>query len=659
VSELVLVVDDSLTVRMDLAEAFEAAGFQPLPCGTAADARQAIAREPIRIVVLDVLLPDGDGVELLKDVRGSASGRSVIVLMLSTEAEVKDRIRALQTGADAYIGKPYEAGYVVAKACELLRSRGEERLEHRPTILIIDDSATFREELRSVFDRAGYAVLLAKTGEEGLHIAAVQRPSAIVVDGVLPGIDGATVIRRARLDAALRGVPCLLLTGSEDRGAELRALEAGADAFVRKGEDVEIVLAKLAAMLRREGGPAKGEIVSLLGPRKILAVDDSITYLQQLADVLRAEGYDVVLARSGEEALELLAVERVDCILLDLVMAGLDGQETCRRIKAAPVVRDIPLILLTALDDRASMLDGLGAGADDYISKSSEFEVLKARLRAQIRRKQFEDENRHIREELLRRELEATEARAARELAETRAALVDELERKNRELESFSYSVSHDLRAPLRSIDGFSQALVEDYADKLDQSGQDYLRRLRAAARRMSELIDDLLQLSRVGRAELHRERVDLSALSRKVVADLERQRPGGRTEVIIQSGMAVDADARLVRIVLENLLGNAWKFTAKVPEPKIEVAKSEVAGSDTFFVRDNGPGFDMRYADKLFRPFQRLHSEEEFPGTGIGLATTQRIIERHGGKIWVEATPNQGATFFFTLSPANRLADG
>jgi two-component system NtrC family sensor kinase len=653
VSESVLVVDDSLTARMDLAEAFAAAGFQSLPCGTAAEARDAIERTPFAIVVLDVRLPDSDGVELLKQVRSSAAGASMVVLMLSSEAEVKDRIRALRTGADAFIGKPYDAGYVVARARELLRSRREEPREPGPTILIIDDSVTFREELHAVFRRAGYAVLQAANGEEGLQLAAGQRPSAMVVDGVLPGIDGATVIRRTRLDAALRGIPCLLLTTSEDRGAELRALDAGADAFARKGEDVEIVLAKVAALLRRTAGSGKADTVSMVGRRKILLVDHGAAYHYELTNVLRADGYDVVQARSGAEALDLLAFEPVDCILLAPTVPDVEGRETCHRIKAAPVVRDIPLIMLTARDDRAAILERLSAGADDCIPESRDFEVLKARLGAQIRRKQFEDEKRHIREELLRKELEATEARAARELAETRAALVDELERKNRELESFSYSVSHDLRAPLRSIDGFSQALVEDYGDKLDESGQDYLRRLRAAARRMSELIDDLLQLSRVGRAELRRETVDLSALSRNVVADLERQRPGGRTEVIIQSGMAADADARLVRIVLENLLGNAWKFTANVPQPKIDVAKMEVAGSETYFVRDNGPGFDMQYADKLFRPFQRLHSEEEFPGTGIGLATTRRIIERHAGKIWVEATPNQGATFFFTLSPA------
>jgi len=650
-SDTVLIVDDSLTVRMDLAEAFEVAGFRSVLCATIAGARAALSREPVDVVVLDVLVPDGDGIELLKKIRASGSALDSIVMMLSTEAEIKDRIRGLQTGADEYVGKPYDARYVVARARELLRLRRAGKADERRTILVIDDSKTFREELRQAFETTGYAVSLATSGEEGLRVAATQRPGAIVVDGVLPGIDGATVIRRVRLDAALRSVPCLLLTASEDHGAELRALDAGADAFVRKEGDVGVILARLAAMLRQAAITTIDEKASLLGPKKILAVDDSVTYLHELSSSLRDEGYDVVLARSGEEALELLAVQPVDCILLDLIMPGLSGQETCRRIKAAQVVRDIPLVMLTALEDRSAMLDGLGAGADDYISKSSEFEVLKARVRAQIRRKQFEDENRRIREELLKKELEAAEARASRELAETRAVLLEELERKNKELEAFSYSVSHDLRAPLRSIDGFSQAFLEDYADRVDAKGQGYLRRVGSAAQRMGELIDDMLQLSRVGRVEMRREETDLSDLARLVVAELRKHEPDRNIDVEIGDGLVAEADPRLMRIALENLLGNAWKFTRKVSGARIEVGSTGVPDGKSYFVKDNGAGFNMEYADKLFSPFQRLHSEEDFPGTGIGLATVYRVIDRHGGRVWAESEVGKGATFYFTLA--------
>ncbi len=649
-TDTVLIIDDSLTVRMDLVEAFTAAGFRSLACGTLAEARALFDREPIDVIVLDVRLPDGDGVDFLGEVRSSRASTAA-VLMLSTEAEVKDRVRALKTGADDYVGKPYDTTYVIAKARELMRIRRRGAAPAGLAILVIDDSRTFREELRAACEEAGYRVLTASTGEEGLRLAADHRPAAIMVDGVLPGIDGATVIRRVRLDAALRAIPCLLLTGSGDAGAELRALDAGADAFVRKEDEIEVVLARLAALLRGAAVAPVDAAVSSFGPRKILAVDDSPTYLNELTEMLRGEGYDVVPAHSGEEALELLAVEQVDCILLDLLMPGLGGQETCRRVKAVPGVRDIPLIMLTALDDRAAMLAGLGAGADDYIQKSAELDVLRARVRTQVRRKQLEDETRRIREELLRKEIEATEARAARELAETRAALVEELERKNRELEAFSYSVSHDLRAPLRSIDGFSQALLEDHADQLDATGQGHLHRVRAAAQRMAELIDDMLQLSRVSSADLQPAHCDLSELARGVIAELRRQEPDRAVDVVIQDGLHIDGDSRLLRVALENVLGNAWKFTGKTVAPRIELGvEAQALPSSVFFVRDNGAGFDMAYADKLFRPFQRLHSAGDFPGTGIGLATFQRVIERHGGRVWAEGEVGGGATFFFTL---------
>ena len=647
----VLIVDDSLTVRMDLAEAFSAAGFRPVLCATAADAREALAGDTVDVIVLDVLLPDANGVDLLSEIRSSPLGSAVAIVMLSSEAEVKDRIRGLRTGADEYVGKPYDAAYLVAKVEELVRTRPP---ADATTVVVIDDSRTFREVLREALSGAGYFVLEAATGEEGLRVTGTRRPDAIIVDGVLPGMDGATVIRHIRLDAALRDVPCLLLTASASEHSELQALDAGADAFVRKGDDLEVILARLAAMLRRSPARPHGEdeTKSLRGLKKILAVDDSPTYLNSLGDALKDEGYDVILAHSGEEALDLLAVQAVDCILLDVLMPGLSGQDTCERIKAAPAVRDIPLIMLTALDDREAMIQGLSAGADDYISKSGELQVLKARVRAQIRRKQFEDENRRIREELLRKELEAAEARAARELAETKAVLVDELERKNKELEAFSYSVSHDLRAPLRAIDGFSRVVLEDFGGTLAPKGRDYLQRVCAASKRMGELIDDLLELSRVGRADLRRTSVDLSEVARNVVAEL-RKGSDRDVEVGIEDGIIVDADCRLMQIALENLLGNSWKFTANTTAPKVEFGHRQDGDRATFFVRDNGAGFDMTYAEKMFRPFQRLHGDAEFSGTGIGLATVHRIVDRHGGRVWAEGAVDRGATFYFTIPPA------
>jgi len=652
-SGTVLVVDDSLTVRMNLTEVLAEAGLATLACSTVAEARAALARDRFALVILDVLLPDGNGVDLLAEIRAMSSAQDTAVMLLSSESEVRDRIRGLTTGADEYVGKPYEPAYVVARARELVRrafAAPAESVRQMPSVLVVDDSVTFREALKAAMEGANYRVVVAGSGEEGLRLAADLRPSAIVVDGVLPGIDGATMIRRIRLDAALRRTPCLLLTGLEDGSAELRALDAGADAFVRKDDNVALILARLNAILRSAGAQsAERDTASLASPKKILAVDDSETYLQRTAEALRADGYEVVLARSGEEALELLAVQLVDCVLLDLIMPGIGGRETCRRIKAVPALCDIPVIMLTAVEDRDSMIEGLAAGADDYVAKSSDFDLLRARVLAQLRRKQFEDENRLFRERLLRAELEAVEARAAQQLAETRAALVSELEAKNDELEAFSYSVAHDLRAPLRAIDGFGLALLEDYADRLDQEGMQYLHYVRESAQQMARLIDDLLALSHVARSDFERSPTDLAGIAHAVAERLMRTNPGRTVELLIADNLMVDGDERLLTIVLENLLGNAWKFTSRQAESRIEVGVTN-GERRVYYVRDNGAGFDMAYAGKLFGMFQRLHSSADFEGTGIGLATVQRVIRRHSGRIWAEGAVDCGATFYFTL---------
>jgi len=280
---------------------------------------------------------------------------------------------------------------------------------------------------------------------------------------------------------------------------------------------------------------------------------------------------------------------------------------------------------------------------EDFSSEKNRFEetqraVLNILEDFDAERAKTEGANRDLREafESLRRAKEAADA-------------------ANRELEAFSYSVSHDLRAPLRAIDGFSLALLNNYQGLLDDRGGDYLRRVRGATQRMAQLIDDLLKLSRLTRGELIIGEVDLSALAQEVAAELRKAQPERQVSLHIAAGLTAMCDPHLLKVVLENLLGNAWKFTGRKEGAAIEFGAAEAGGATAFFVRDNGAGFDMSYADKLFVTFQRLHLEKEYPGTGIGLSLVQRIIRRHGGKVWAEGKVGQGATFYFTLNQGNK----
>jgi DNA-binding response OmpR family regulator len=521
-----------------------------------------------------------------------------------------------------------------------------------PPILIVEDSETQALQLRYLLEEHGWNVVRAASAESALEELNRQRPALIIADYHLPGIRGDELCRRVRMNVGTRGIPILMLTVEEAQGTERAGLDSGADDYVSKSVSPEILLVRVRALLRTSSEEPTVSPESQFHRARLLAIDDSPTYLECLSEAMSGEGYEVTKASCGLEGLGLLAEGFFDCVVVDLLMPDIDGIEVCRRISdlARTEDRSMSVVMLTSCETKDDMTRGLEAGADDFVGKSSDMTVLKARIRALLRRKFYQEENRRIREELSQKELEATEARAARRLAETKAALAEELERKNKELEAFSYSVSHDLRAPLRSIDGFSSALLEDYAGKLDGKGQEYLRRVRAATQRMGELIDDLLQLSKVGRAELQRRQVDLSAMAHTVATELQRAAPGRQVKIAIQDGIMANADQRLLQVVLENLLGNAWKFTANIAEARIELGTAQQEDVVSYFVRDNGAGFDMTYAKKLFAPFQRLHSEASFPGTGIGLATVSRIVERHGGRIWGEGAINRGATFSWTL---------
>lgn len=674
----ILIVDDSITVRMDLAEAFASAGFDVTDCANLTDARRFIQSNSFGVIVLDVNLPDGDGLDLVAELKTNPDTSRIAVMLMSSEADVQDRIRGLKTGADEYVGKPYELTYVIARARELLRRSGSNPAAALRTILVIDDSPTFREELKRALVDAGFGVVTAATGEEGLRAAIDTRPAAVIVDGQLPGIDGTTVIRRIRADASLRGMPCLLLTASGERHEELLVLDAGADAYVRKQDEIGVILARLGAVLRSAGpAPANGSQTSLLGTKKVLAVDDSLTYLQEVAAQLRQEGYDLVLARSGEEAIDLLAVQTVDCILLDLLMPGLSGQETCRKIKSCARWREIPLIMLTAQEDRDAMIEGINAGADDYIAKSSEFEVLKARLRAQLRRKQFEDENRKIREQLSQKEIEASAARSARALAETRATLLADLQQKNvalahakSELEDrnirvaegsrlkseFLANMSHELRTPLNAIIGFAELMFDGRVGPISEPHKEYLGDILSSGRHLLTLINDVLDLSKVeaGKMEFRPEAISIASIieeSADITRELATKKRLTISTEIDDTLVDLVLDPSKLKQVLYNYVSNAIKFTPEGGTIKVR-ALAEPTDRVRLEVEDSGIGIRSEDLDRLFVEFQQLDagSQKLYPGTGLGLALTKKIIEAQGGEVGVRSEFGKGSVFFAVL---------
>ncbi len=351
---------------------------------------------------------------------------------------------------------------------------------------------------------------------------------------------------------------------------------------------------------------------------RILWVDDNADMRDYVTRLL-GERYEVVPVQNGQEALAAIEQGVPELVLSDVMMPTLDGFQLLRALRADARTRTVPVILLSARAGEDSAVEGLEAGADDYLVKPFAARELLARVRTHL------------------------------EQARLRSEWAADLERANRELEAFSYSVSHDLRAPLRAIDGFSKAVLTSHAQQLDEQGRKHLTRVRAATARMSELIDDLIDLSRISRASLRRQSVDLTELVRAVTQELREREPTRQVTLSIEEALRVDADPRMLRILLDNLLGNAWKFSSRTAEAHVSVGRTP--GAASFFVQDNGAGFDSTYVHKLFQPFQRLHTDVEFSGTGIGLALVQRIAARHGGKAWAEGREGLGATFFFTLS--------
>ena len=377
-------------------------------------------------------------------------------------------------------------------------------------------------------------------------------------------------------------------------------------------------------MGRAVDNPASAPLQADPAAVRILLVDDMPQNLLALEAMLGDLSLDLVRAESGAEALRQVLQDDFAVILLDVLMSGLDGLETATLIRARERSRDTPIIFITAAGgDEDLIARGYALGAVDYIVKPIHPAILRSKVAVFV--------------ELFRKT-----AQLARRTADLTTA--------NKELEAFSYSVSHDLRSPLRAMDGFARILLEEHAPQLPPDAQRYLHLVRDNAQQMGRLVDDLLAFSRLGRQPLATQRVAPSALVHEVLAELRPDQEGRCVDVVLDDLPACQADPALLKQVFVNLLANALKFTAHRDVARITVGRCEQGGEPVYFVRDNGVGFDMRYAHKLFGVFQRLHRAEDYTGTGVGLAIAQRIIHRHGGRIWANAETDRGATFYFTL---------
>jgi two-component system sensor histidine kinase/response regulator len=367
----------------------------------------------------------------------------------------------------------------------------------------------------------------------------------------------------------------------------------------------------------------------------ILMVDDDATKRFALKAILAPLGQNVIEASSGPDALRQLLKQDFAVILLDVRMPGMDGFEAAQMIRQRPRSELTPIIFVTALDRaETDMGRGYDLGAVDFVFAPVVPAIMRAKVSVFVELYRSQQELRRYRTQLERLVQERTTALTA----------------INRELEAFSYSVSHDLRAPLLAFNGLNRSLLDDYGNDLDARARDYLQRMSRASERMSSVFDGLQTLFRLTSGEIHREPCDISALAAEIVDETRASDPERRVEVSISEGLTVSADPRLARILLANLVSNAWKFTSKEPAARIEIGAEMVDGDTRQFVRDNGVGFDMIYAHKLFGAFQRLHSQSEFSGAGIGLATVRRIVNRHGGRAWAEGAVGEGATFYFVL---------
>jgi PAS domain S-box-containing protein len=523
-------------------------------------------------------------------------------------------------------------------------------------ILVVDDDKNNVSYLETLFRAQGFHVTTADNGAKALDSARKDPPDIIISDILMPVMDGFMLCRQWKNDSRLKNIPFVFYTATyTDPKDEKLANDLGADLFIIKPQEPDVLL----DIVQKVMADRKPEIIEKTPeveiPEEEVLKEYNKTLFRKLEKKIdELETANQTIKESETKYRSLIETTNTGFAIIDVEGKVLDANKEYIRLSGHNILQQIigrKVTGWTAGHDRARNAEKVkeclkqGFVRDleiDYVDKDGRVmpveinatavemtggTVIMTLCRDITERKKAEDEIRHLNESLEQRVRERTT-----------------------ELEAFSYSVSHDLRAPLRAIDGFSQALLEDYENRLDAQGKDYLTRIRTSTRLMAELIEDLLKLSRITRTDMDIVPVNMTRMAQSIIYELQKSHPQRIVNIKIAGSLEDSADPRLIRIVLENLLGNAWKFTGKKTIAEIEFGSTKKDNKKVYFIRDNGAGFDMEYAERIFAPFQRLHNVEEYPGTGIGLATVRRIINRHGGTVRAEGVPGQGATFYFTL---------